>query len=55
MRLGDVPVRNIVPPVKIVQVVGIAPKKEGPVAFARLLQKTRLIQKRVKALKVQKE
>lgn len=55
MRLGDVLVRNIVPPVKIVRVVSIAPKKEGPAAFVRLLQKRRLIQKRVKALKVQKE
>lgn len=55
MRFGDVPVRNIVPPAKIVRVVSIAPKKEEAVAFVRLPQKRRLFQKRVKALKVQKE
>lgn len=55
MRLGDVPVRNIVQPVKIVRVVSIAPKKEEAVAFVRLPQKRRLIQKGVKALKIQKE
>lgn len=55
MRVGDVLVLNIAPPVKIVRVVSTVPKKEEPAVFVRLLQKRRLSLKKLKTVKVLKE